>query len=96
MVEEKWGNKWTRFVDDNSRLITRIFEALEARDPIIEINQKCGELYKAGRENEVERLIKESGFDEIDRKTAKKLNPLLRKAARKMNRLGINWRDVLR
>jgi len=67
MVGEKWGNKWTSFVDDNSGLITRIFEALEARDPIIEINQKCGESYRAGRENESELEFRKEVLDKYFR-----------------------------
>lgn len=94
MIEDKWGERWSSFMNDNSELVTQILEALEERDPLIEIGDKFKDLVMADHEAEAKLLLKDTGYEEIDRETAEKLNPLLKKASRKLTRLGINWREL--
>lgn len=94
MMEDKWGERWTNFMNGNSELVTQILKALEERDPILEIDDKFKDLFMAGHEDEAKRLLKKSKYSKLDSETAGKLNPLLKQAADKMTELGIEWREV--
>ena len=93
-IEKKLGEKWTGFINQNDQLIKRIFEAERAREPVYEILKKYADLLFSWQDDEAEKLIKETRFEEIDRETASKLNPLLEEAAQKMEKAGINWREI--
>jgi hypothetical protein len=94
MIEDKWGERWTSFMNNNGELIAQILKVLEERDPLIEIGDKFKDLVMTDHEAEAKILLKDTGYEEIDRKTANKLNPLLEEASRELTSLGINWREI--
>jgi hypothetical protein len=96
---EELGEKWEHFLKDNSDLLDQLYEIISQHEIYKEAENLSLRLYKHNREDKSsddffkKNIHPELGITAIYIPIYKKLNPLLKQAAEKMEKVGINYKD---
>ncbi len=92
-AEEQYGEQWQRFVKNDRRLIDQIYQELDRKEVYSELSEHFVDLLRAERGGGNTNLADEfeaMGVKSVGIHVWRRLNPLLKKAADRMKKEGID------
>lgn len=93
-AEQKYGEKWKKFLEDNADLLTEINKVLEQQEISRELTIRFIVLFKNLKTREQSNKINEEiNLEGIEIEIWGKLNPLLKRASEAMAQCGIKPED---